>query len=232
MSANQNNGLPTWLPDFSDSRRMKSIIVWDRFKASKDTDASVSFIDRRRKLRALMIHIDYISSRGISLPPIFSLTTVVMTFLEWCSMVIEKYDFQESAHLAFCRLFRTRESEANLFTDREWMKRVYGTIKCYQHSWLPGLAIDRRLDVLAGEHQFLERDSDADLLMLGEFGQVMVIRRFCISDSGLFALVSGSAHKGDEIFVPLGAPLPIVLRRDGTEYKYVGEAYVDGYMFG
>ncbi|KAH8675142.1 heterokaryon incompatibility protein-domain-containing protein [Ilyonectria robusta] len=232
MSAHQDKGLPTWLPDFSDSRLMQSIIVWDHFKASKDTDASVSFIDRQRKLKTLMIHIDYISSRGISLPPIFSLTTVVMTFLQWCSMVIEKYDFQESAHLAFCRLFRTKQSRANLLTDRQWMKRVYGTIKYYQHSWLRGLAIDRRLDVLAGERPFFERDDDADPWILDELGRGMVSRRFCISDSGLFALVSGSAHEDDEIYVPLGAPLPIVLRRDGLEYKYVGEAYVDGYMFG
>lgn len=117
ISAHQNNGLPTWLPDFSDSRLVKSIIAWGRFKASKDTDASVSFIDRHRKLKALMIHIDYISSRGISLPLASSRPAAVVTFFEWRSMVIEKWDFQESAHQAFCRLFCTKESQANLLTD-------------------------------------------------------------------------------------------------------------------
>ncbi|KAH6990085.1 heterokaryon incompatibility protein-domain-containing protein [Ilyonectria destructans] len=232
ISAHQNNGLPTWLPDFGDSRLKNSIIAWNYFKASKDTDASVSFIDRQRKLKALMIHIDYISSCGISLPLMSSHQAAVVTFLEWRSMLIEKWDFQESAHLAFCRLFSIKQSEANLLADRHWMKQLYGIIRYCQHWWLPGLAIDRRLEVLTGEREFSETEGDSDLSILGELRDVMATRRFCISASGLFALVSGSAHEDDEIYVPLGASLPIVLRRDGTEYKYVGEAYVDGYMFG
>ncbi|KAH6971040.1 heterokaryon incompatibility protein-domain-containing protein [Ilyonectria sp. MPI-CAGE-AT-0026] len=232
VSPHLNNGLPTWLPDLSDSRIMASITVWGHFNASKNTDACVSFIDRQRKLKALMIHIDYIISCGMPLPQTSSPLATVMAFLQWCSMVIEEWDIQEPAHLAFCRLFCMKGSRGNLLTDRDWMKQVYGTVKYYQHWWLPGIANDRRLDVLAGECEFGEREENAHLWVLDELRIVMATRRFCIIASGRFALVSGGAHEDDEIYVPLGAPLPIVLRRDGLEYKYVGEAYVDGYMFG
>lgn len=84
------------------------------------------------------------------------------------------------------------------------MKQVYGAIKYYQHWWLPGLAIDRRLDVLTGDREFSETEGDADLSILGELRDVMATRGFCICASGLFAMVSDSAHEDDEIYVPLG----------------------------
>lgn len=39
-------------------------------------------------------------------------------------------------------------------------------------------------------------------------------------------------RKDDIIVIALGSSTPIVLRRQGQDYTYVGDIYIDGYMYG
>jgi hypothetical protein len=57
-------------------------------------------------------------------------------------------------------------------------------------------------------------------------------RRFFISSSTAMGLASGQIREGDIICIPLGCCHPIILRKEETHYINLGEAYVDGYMYG
>lgn len=56
--------------------------------------------------------------------------------------------------------------------------------------------------------------------------------RFFISSSKAMGLSSREAREGDIICIPLGCCHPIILRKEENHYINLGEAYVDGYMYG
>lgn len=60
-------------------------------------------------------------------------------------------------------------------------------------------------------------------------------RSFGICESGRLCVVPPLIKKGDRVFIPHGAQTPYLLRRKEREegaYEVVGEAYVDGVMYG
>lgn len=83
----------------------------------------------------------------------------------------------------------------------------------------------------------LNRDSIVQWLVdfIDEFVQTyretMRQRKFCFSGVG-FGLVPMETEIGDILCVLLGCPVPVVLRKEGEYYKFIGEAYVFGWMFG
>lgn len=61
----------------------------------------------------------------------------------------------------------------------------------------------------------------------------MAGRSFFLTDNGLMCLGSASAALDDLVCVPIGCRTPIILRKEEDgEYRYVGDAYVDEYMYG
>jgi len=57
-------------------------------------------------------------------------------------------------------------------------------------------------------------------------------RRFFIGSEGTMGMAPESSLEGDIICIPLGCPHPMILRQVDDHYIVVGEAYVDGYMYG
>ncbi|KAE9377436.1 HET-domain-containing protein [Stipitochalara longipes BDJ] len=57
-------------------------------------------------------------------------------------------------------------------------------------------------------------------------------RRFFISSSKAMGLGSTEIMEGDLICIPLGCCHPLILRKVENHYVNLGEAYVDGYMYG
>jgi hypothetical protein len=57
-------------------------------------------------------------------------------------------------------------------------------------------------------------------------------RRFFISSSKAMGFASEEVVEGDLICIPLGCCHPVILRKVEDHYINLGEAYVDGYMYG
>jgi hypothetical protein len=55
-------------------------------------------------------------------------------------------------------------------------------------------------------------------------------RKLAITTTGYLGLVAGAARTGDAIAVLYGCNFPVVLRRTGKEFIYIGECYIDGIM--
>jgi hypothetical protein len=113
-------------------------------------------------------------------------------------------------------------------TARGWMKEVYDTINYLQELWLHGLEIDGWISALARELEETERTPDTRVMKALDL--IVPGRRFCIAESVKYAIVSSSAHEDGKIYVPLGCLTPMLLRREGMEHRFVGEAYMQKYM--
>jgi hypothetical protein len=57
-------------------------------------------------------------------------------------------------------------------------------------------------------------------------------RRFCVLADGMMGLVPDMARVDDVICVLLGCPHPMVFRKKGEGWVVLGEAYVNGFMYG
>lgn len=144
---------------------------------------------------------------------------------------------------------RTNSSDANVgSTDMEnnigmeWARKCYCVFAKTIRARLPALPIDE--DLMA----FAEMDDDmepkaARQFLQGSFAENMMGRCFCITDSGCLGLGSGAMARGDVVVVPYGCSTPVLLRPEGSspgtydgrrpqEYRFVGDAYIHGYMDG
>ncbi|KAL2062121.1 hypothetical protein VTL71DRAFT_6387 [Oculimacula yallundae] len=57
-------------------------------------------------------------------------------------------------------------------------------------------------------------------------------RMFVLGDGGNVGLGPAGADVGDVVVILLGCRYPVILRRKGEDYVLVGEAYIDGLMYG
>lgn len=144
---------------------------------------------------------------------------------------------------------RTNSSDANTGSKgmkndlgMEWAKKCYCVFAKIIRARLPALPIDE--DLMA----FAEMDDDmepktARQFLQDSFAKNMMGRCFCITDSGCLGLGSGAMAQGDVVVVPYGCSTPVLLRPErsslGTrnwlrpqEYRFVGDAYIHGYMDG
>lgn len=62
----------------------------------------------------------------------------------------------------------------------------------------------------------------------------MMGRSFCVTKMKQYVCMgSGFMGVGDVVVVPFGCETPIILRAEGpNEYRYIGDIYVHGYMYG
>jgi hypothetical protein len=109
--------------------------------------------------------------------------------------------------------------------------------------------IDKRLKHIPLDLEL--RAAKADLnLRLDDWKQIleeachhsMQGRSFCVTTHGLMGLGSGFLEAGDIVIVALGCYTPIILRQDvilhqdgkrnHNTYRFVGDIYIDGYMYG
>jgi hypothetical protein len=98
---------------------------------------------------------------------------------------------------------------------------------------LPFLPLDEKLQEYLNEKVDIKSDDRRQFLQK-HFGDRMMGRCFCRTESGLIGMGSGAMISGDVVVVPLGCSTPILLRPEGTrgEYRFVGDVYIQGFMRG
>jgi hypothetical protein len=223
--------LPSWVPDWSHNPNVRPIRNKDHaFSASGKTDAKFAFLNRRKQLEISAIFIDTIGSMGIGISSEMDTDNAVTAFFAWRLSVIQKSGYDLAAHEAFCRTLSMGQSDQR-WTPREWMEFTYHTFGCLLQERLPALALDPQLQFYAANPIPIPAEQREKLFYSCIMDSISA-RRFCISSTGLLCLGASLGRKDDLIVVPLGCSTPIILRRQGQEYTYIGDVYVDGYMYG
>jgi len=225
------DGLPSWCPDWSQRRRI--LPIWNRFRgfsAAGDSDANFAFSNKRRTLSISAIRLDKIISCGIPLSPPICNGALYMSFFEWRLKLIESKGYNQADHEAFCRTLSCGRLP-DTWTPQEWFQWTYRTFALGLLGRFPALTLDPQL--VSFTQNFTPIPWGQQRQTLSEnFTNAMTGRCFAITSSGLLCLGSGALQVEDLVCVPLGCSTPVILRKRGDGYTFIGDTYVDGYMHG
>lgn len=123
--------------------------------------------------------------------------------------------------------------------EKEWLTKTYCVFAKTIRSRLPLLPIDEDLMAFAEMSDDEMEPEAARQFLQDSFAEYMMGRCFCITDYGCLGLGTGAMARGDVVAVLYGCSTPVLLRphRNGDkvspkEYRFVGDAYIHGYMDG
>lgn len=178
---------------------------------------------------------------------------IMNTNLAWDQMARQlaakgsKYEYTgeslEDALLSTCLLGETGETLEKLrspYRDERFKIKIWELLTLGQgcSSQFMGYVIMMVMSlVLRTTEPVLRRYGYNACLNSGEYNarrQLSIERRLFCGRNGLIGLAPRWARSGDEIFIPWGGKVPLILRRttkDGP-YQFIGEAYVHGAMHG
>jgi len=224
--------LPSWVPDWSNDPHVGPVALLNpRFASHRHIPAIYSFANRRRELTISAISLGTVANCGMSLWSPVDMNAVAMAFINWRLILMdEKGPDNIEAHEDFCRTL-SADRTSDRWSSKEWMEWIYQSFGSMLGEAYPRLALDAQLKFYTSKSTpistGLREQTFTDFII-----PVFADRRFFLTNTGLLCLGPGCANVGDIICVPLGCSTPIILREYGQCYLYVGDAYVDGYMYG
>lgn len=139
--------------------------------------------------------------------------------------------YREQVDEAFCRTLSM--GRVTRWSPGEWARVCYHVFASLILENLPYIILDDQLRCYA-DHKIGIAPRDKERILLDNCGSAMMNRCFFITVGGLMGMGSGFMLSNDIVCVPLGCKTPIIIRPEGNngEYRYVGYAYLDGYMYG
>lgn len=233
--------LPTWVPDWSYVPEVNSLGASYEREYSADGErkqALWQFRDERRnKLEISAVYLGSIKTHGVAVGTLCNSADYLMAFLHWRALVLgnfPKTDMERRAMAQedFCSTLSLGHGPTKEQQSSDWMETCYHVFASLIDHRLPELPldgdlashIDSKTDV--GDYQ-ARRD-----FLQKNFGLYMMGRCFCITDGDLMGLGTGFMTVDDIVVVPFGCSTPIVLRQEGDEFRFVGDVYIHGYMYG
>jgi hypothetical protein len=229
------HGMPSWCPDWSQRRRILPIgYRFSGFSASGASEPKAAFSGKRRILNVAAIFLDTITSCGIPLNPPICKGALLMAFFEWREKLKQVRGFNQADHEAFHEAFCRTLSCGQLpdeYTPKDWLEWTYRTFALGLLGRYPHLKLDPHL--MSYVQNFVPLSLGQQKQTLTEnFTNAMTGRCFATTRNGLLCLGSGALQVEDIVCVPLGCSTPIILRRRGDGFTFIGDIYVDGYMGG
>jgi len=235
------SALPSFVPDWSHIPDTISLSASNgyTFKASGDTKAICRFLDERlNKLEVSAIYLDTVKRRGVAVGTLCTDDDFLTTFLQWRAILLDSTEKESekgklTAEQHFAKALSLGQVPPPWERPNQWLAVCYHVFASMLHIHLPYLKLDQ---TLLG---FLDIDVDIQPsermgFLINHFGRRMVGRCFFRTDEGRIGMGSGYMAPGDIVVIPLGCSTPILLResRKRGEYRFVGDAYLHGYMDG
>ncbi|KAF5611565.1 heterokaryon incompatibility het-6, partial [Fusarium subglutinans] len=230
--------LPTFVPDWSHIPQTSAMGFKYNFAASGSSKAICRFRDERlNKLEISALEIDVVQSKGVVVGTLCNLGDYLMAFLHWRALLLQAVEGrieQEIKMAEECLAATICLGQIPSEYDRgRWQAEIYHVFANLFRDRLPYIILDDRLAYYLKTPSEVKAEMRRHFLQI-HFGDRMMGRCFCLTQNRRLAMGSGFMLAGDIIVVPLGCSTPILLRAEGTqgEYRYVGDIYIDGYMFG
>ncbi|KAK7716344.1 hypothetical protein SLS64_003498 [Diaporthe eres] len=230
-----NNNLPSWVPDWSHICQVSSIATTCSFSASENASVDVDFTEKN-KLKIAAIPLGTILKHGIAVGTLCTVNDYLMAFLHWRACLSQAFDgrpegFPPSLKMRFCSALSLEHKAEGYESAQSWMDVCYHVFASTIRERLPKLHIDHELE------QYIDMDFQMDynnrrLFLQEYFGEKMMGWCLCITSEDRVGLGTGFMRRDDVVVVPLGCSTPVVLRPEGDEYRFVGDAYIDEYMDG
>jgi hypothetical protein len=233
-----SNNLPSFVPDWSHIPQVAAMGHKYNFSAAGKTKSSCKFLgERLNKLEISAIYLDTIRIHGIAVGTLTTLGDFLMAFLHWRALLLRSIENEtdERSPLIqedFCRALCLGQAP-RAYDGSKWLTTCYHVFASLLRERLPHLPLDRKLWGYVDAKVDIKPEARRQFLQK-YFGDPMMGRCFCHTEENRVGMGSGFMLPGDIVVVPLGCSTPILLRREGTrgEYRFVGDVYISGYMFG
>ncbi|KAF4967947.1 hypothetical protein FSARC_4600 [Fusarium sarcochroum] len=233
-----SNILPSFVPDWSHIPQTSAMGFKYGFSAAGSSKAVCRFCDDRlNKLEISAIEVDVIRSKGVAVGTLCNLGDYLMAFLHWSALLLQAIGnaTKQDRKLAEERFAATLclGQIPSPYDRSRWLTLCYHIFACLFRDRLPYLPLDLKLR----DHLDIQSDIKPEMrrhFLQTNFGDRMMGRCFCLTQNSRMGMGSGFMLAGDIVVVPLGCSTPILLRAEGTqgEYRFVGDIYIDGYMYG
>jgi hypothetical protein len=237
--------LPSYVPDWSHLPQTAPMGRQYAFFAGLDTNSECRFLDDRlNKLEISAIYLDTIRKNGVAVGTLCTLADYLMAFLHWRAMLLKWIDEDrgleghanmkgEDLQQEFCETISPGQVPSDYKPSYQWLHICYRVFASLLRERLPHLPLDQELADYVHSEIGLDPESRRKILQQ-HLGDRMMGRCFCLTQGDRIGMGSGMMHRGDIIVVPLGCRTPIILRKEGNhgEYRFVGDVYVSGYMYG
>lgn len=225
--------LPSWVPDWSHVVNVGPLGGIDVFSAAGGTKAAFGFVDRplRTKLEVSGIYLDIVYDRGIAVGTYYTIEDFIMAFLNWRATILNRWPLQvDQIRESFCRTLCL--DQVKWCDARMWVRVCYHSFVSQIQQILPYIQLDDELRWYISLETGIPRDNRKNLIY-DNCARKMSGRRYFMTEDGLMGMGTGFLRNGDIVCVPLGCSTPVILREERNgEYRFIGDAYVDGYMYG
>jgi Heterokaryon incompatibility protein (HET) len=237
--------LPSWVPDWSFGALGSSLLEDSskhQFAAAGSSDAEAKFPEDKKILYAKGIVLNNTSIVG-EVPKMHDLDeyNASATFIRWHKLLESETEDSISLEGAFCEtILRERYQEDDVLKWRskpDFFRWLLGAYTRAIQVVCPDIKLDAKLVNIASYKASWRSPLDDEILgsvLVKLTAEMLFGRRVFVSNSKLGQTGIGpeSIVEGDVICVLLGCQLPVILRPEKSHYIYLGEAYVDGYMYG
>ena len=251
----KSHNLPSWVPDWSTSTEAHGhcflYIAHEpefQFSAAAQSKSVVAFDMDSLTFKGLNISCIGLLGPRPSMETRYDVENGLIALYSWWKLLIGIGETSSFEHKAFVRTLtcdRIRQEHLGLSTESEFFFGLLGYVGLLFSN---GKLIDSGSFILNYWILFLDQEAEAtprksrstiksESIAIMEAWKSMIYnriwdRRFFISSSKAMGLASREIREGDIICIPLGCCHPIILRKEENHYINLGEAYVDGYMYG
>ena len=236
--------LPSWVPDWSFHGLGSSLLEHSskhQFSAAGTSEAEANVSSDKTILHAKGVSIGSITLIGVAcgMEDLEDEQHAAIAFHEWQTLIAGTIGEYIALGECLCRniiqeKYKTEELK-EWTTKSDFLPWILGTFVRAMVVVRPDVELDPHLAYYRdyrADWRSPDEDQVLGMILLKGAAEMMFGRRIFISDSRLLGLGPESIVEGDTIAVLLGCQLPIILRPGSDQYTYLGEAFVDGYMYG
>jgi hypothetical protein len=238
------HSLPSWVPDWSFHGLGSSLLEHSskhQFSAAGTSEAEAYVSSGKPILHAKGVALGTVNVLGVAcgMNDMEDEQQAVAAFYEWQKLIAAKTGDSTALGEAFCENVLQEKYQAE--EVKKWIEKsdflqwIVGTFVRAMVLVRPDIQLDVQLSSFLDYHatwRSPEEDQVLGKILLKGAAEMMFGRRVFISETGVLGLAPETIITGDVLSILLGCQLPIVLRREGDQYTYLGEAFVDNYMYG
>ncbi|ETS85132.1 hypothetical protein PFICI_03157 [Pestalotiopsis fici W106-1] len=234
MTTENPHFLPSWIPDWSRELQVDVVMdICDCAASSEPADFTISSGASNTSLRGWQmkvkaVFLGRIAQVGLHVPDFHTGDDISMAFLSWRALVKQLGRSDEREVL--CRTITM--GTVDDLTSQELTDICFHVFVQRLQFTLPSITLDDELKAYS-QTRLGASEEELSAFWSKYIERTCEMRRLFVSEEGQVGLGPPNIGYGDLICVPLGCRAPIILRpySDGS-YKFVSDAYVDGYMYG
>ncbi|KAF7877307.1 hypothetical protein EAF04_000990 [Stromatinia cepivora] len=235
QKASDGDELPSWVPNWTRPPQSEQPTIIGlqhsepQFMASGDSYANVEFLQDGYVLRTTGVIIGRVQKTGLSfrrqLNSRDNNARGLKVLQEWWNIVVFKKGHSLEEQGAFCRTISCGNWSSN--DDTEYAIRMQAIATTLSEQ-LPKSEFP--LSPFSTGRETLDEKERLALLISACW--TMNKRRFLVSNTGVIGLGPWNSSKDDLICILPGCRFPVILRKIDDHYILMGEAYIDGFMYG